>query len=122
MRRFKANRPCAVSAGAEAAAMVDSANLKIERLLVRNELFRVRNAYFFAFMYSYSSKEHVELEGKTIKFRNLPTFLFSKIGRKVSNTSCPVNLRVSGFRLQRYLTLFSHLPGPFEWNRSTFWR
>ena len=32
MRRFKANRPCAVSAGAEAAAMVDSAGLKIERL------------------------------------------------------------------------------------------
>ena len=44
MRRFKANRPCAVSAGAEAAAMVDSADLKIERLLVRNEPFRVRNA------------------------------------------------------------------------------
>ena len=82
MQRFKANRPCAVSAGAEAAAMVDSANLKIERLLVKNELFRVRNAYFFAFMFSYSSKEHVKLEGKTIKFRNLPTFLFSKIGRK----------------------------------------
>ena len=82
MRRFKANRPCAVSAGAEAAAMVDSADLKIERLLVRNEPFRVRNAYFFAFMFSCSSKEHVKLEGKTIKFRNLPTFLFSKIGRK----------------------------------------
>ena len=32
MRRFKANRPCAVSAGAEAAAMVDSADLKIGRL------------------------------------------------------------------------------------------
>ena len=46
MRGFKANRPCAVSAGAEAAAMVDSADLKIERLLVRNEPFRVRNAYF----------------------------------------------------------------------------
>ena len=55
MRRFKANRPCAVSAGAEAAAMVDSADLKIERLLVRNEPFRVRNAYFFAFIFSCSS-------------------------------------------------------------------
>ena len=32
MRGFKANRPCAVSAGAEAAAMVDLADLKIERL------------------------------------------------------------------------------------------
>ena len=67
---------------AEAAAIVDSADLKIKRLLVRNEPFRVRNAYFFAFMFSCSSKEHVKLEGKTIKFRNLPTFLFSKIGRK----------------------------------------
>ena len=65
MRRFKANRPCAVSAGAEAAAIVDSADLKIERLLVRNEPFRVRNAYFFAFIFSCSSEEHVDLEGKT---------------------------------------------------------
>ena len=32
MWRFKANLPCAVSAGAEAAVMVDSADLKIERL------------------------------------------------------------------------------------------
>ena len=60
--------------------MVDSADLKIERLLVRNEPFRVRNAYFYAFMFSCSSKEHVKLEGKTIKFRKLPTFPFSKIG------------------------------------------
>ena len=34
MRRFKANRPCAVSVRAEAAAMVDSVDLKIERLHV----------------------------------------------------------------------------------------
>ena len=53
MRRFKANRPCAVSAGAEAAAMVDSADLKIERLY---EPFRVRNAYFFPFIFSGSSR------------------------------------------------------------------
>ena len=68
MRRFKANRPCAVSAGAEAAAMVDSADLKIERLLVRNESFRVRNAYFFAFMFSCSSKEHVKSRGRIRNF------------------------------------------------------
>ena len=64
MRRFKANRPCAVSAGAEAAAIVDSADLNIERLLVRNEPFRVRNAYFFAFIFSCSSKEHVKSRRK----------------------------------------------------------
>ena len=122
MRGFKANRPCAVSAGAEAAAMVDSANLKIERLLVRNELFRVRNAYFFAFMFSYSSKEHVNWRAKQLNLGTCRHLYFLKLDEKVSNTSCPVNLRVSGFRLQRYLTLFSHLPGPFKLNRSTFWR
>ena len=68
MRRFKANRPCAVSAGAEAAAMVDSADLKIERLLVRNEPFRVRNAYFFAFIFSCYGKEHVKYRGKIRNF------------------------------------------------------
>ena len=68
MRGFKANRPCAVSAGAEAAAMVDSVDLKIESLLVRNEPFRVRNAYFFAFIFSCSSKEHVKSRGKIRNF------------------------------------------------------
>ena len=68
MRRFKVNRPCAVSAGAEAAAMVDSANLKIERLLVRNELFRVRNAYFFAFIFTCSCKDHVKSRGRIRNF------------------------------------------------------
>ena len=70
MRSFKANRPCAVSAGAEAAAMVDSTDLKIERLLVRNESFRVHNAYFFAFIFTCSSKEHVKSRGKIRNFRN----------------------------------------------------
>ena len=77
MRGFKANRPCAVSAGAEAAAMVDSVDLKIERLLVRNEPFRVRNAYFFAFILSCSSKGHVKSGGKYAILGNelvLPTF------------------------------------------------
>ena len=68
MRSFKENRPCAVSAGAEAAAMVDSADLKIERLLVRNESFRVRNAYFFAFIFTCSSKEHVQSRGRICNF------------------------------------------------------
>ena len=39
MRRFKANWPCAVSAGAEAAAMVDSVDLKIERPRVEERAF-----------------------------------------------------------------------------------
>ena len=44
MRSFKANRPCAVSAGAEAAAMVDSVDLKIERLLVRKPAQKLTDA------------------------------------------------------------------------------
>ena len=64
MRGFKANRPCTVSAGAEAAAMVDSVDLKIERLRVEERAFWVRNAYFFAFIFSCSSKEHVKSRGR----------------------------------------------------------
>ena len=93
---------------AEAAAIVDSADLKIKRLLVRNEPFRVRNAYFFAFIFSCSSKEHVKLEGKTIKFRNLPTFLFSKIGQK--SVKYLLSVQLEGLRIsvpQVFDTLFS---------------
>ena len=81
MRRFKANRPCAVSAGAEAAAMVDSANLKIERVLVRDEPFRVRDAYFLRSCLVVLVKEHVIVEGKKVKFGKLPTFYRARNGR-----------------------------------------
>ena len=68
MRRFKANRPCAISAGAEAAAIDNSADLKIERLLMRNKSFRVRNAYFFAFIFTCSSKDYVKSRGRIHNF------------------------------------------------------
>ena len=69
MRSFKANRPCSVSAGAEAAAMVDLADLKIEHLLVRNEPFGIRNAYFLRNFFprnSVAKDDSAELKGKYV--------------------------------------------------------
>lgn len=76
---LEANQPCAVSAGAEAAhhGWFDKSQNQ-----TKNEPFRVCNAYFNLFIFSYSSKKHVSLEGTKIKFRKTPTFLFSPNGQK----------------------------------------